>query len=218
VAAPPKPAVMMEKAQAELHRAGARARACYEAQGMPDHAQRVTQVVQAFDTSAVTDHPIQPTSSLPSEAAASVSSKRKDVGMVVWLIFMTTPLFVLAGKCLSRAQPDPAPPAHIDQVRQVRRLAEFRSADLEALMKGKPVGGMDVSDMMAIIQLGPLSATDHHGRPEVEWEVPSDVCRTLVQDIYRDPSYQVAVTVDGTNVNVSCEGSGLHEIKLEPRG
>jgi len=217
------------------------ARRTFDAQGLPEAAAAVEQVIVA--ASPATPGPA-PMPSDPSPAAHRINW-RLITPAVMMLIGMIT---IMTSIVAARLAPEPTvkpsvpvarvPLTDIQAVDLVRTLAaNATSTQMQGALtgqtqvidiwnsdtydrEGKPPESQEevkAIDMADLGRRGALTSVDYEGRPELTWShVSGTMCHALVQDIYLHPStHGVAVTVDGKDRNVSCAGND-HVIVLSP--
>jgi hypothetical protein len=233
---------LMDHTEEVMSQAKEVAMACYEDQGLPQHAQQVVVSAAAMKTPQqgkmaplAKGKPSRPKSTR--EKAPKANDWLKGVGsffvvmapLLMALLFCSSLAFLLLHESASTptASSAPAPVPYQKEVENLRLMAAaLQTEDMVELAKGvqpKNVSaderdGLALGNYMAIQKLGPITVTDREGRPELRWsQVSQAVCHALVQDIYDYPSpgSGVEVTIDGQNAGVSCAGPN-HTIVLTP--
>jgi hypothetical protein len=219
---------LMDHTDQVMNQAKGVAQTCYEAQGLPQHAQQVVASAEAMKnkvkiSSTVQTKPSSP--GLPKKTSSEGWSWRDAALMLCGAILANFPLLSMLIFGTS-GSPATAVPGQEEVINMRFMAAHLSTEDLASLAKGvQPDNvssnedrGMTPKDYADIQKLGLLTVIDREGRPELHWSgVSNPVCHLLVKDIYAHPSNSnVEVTVNGQSVGVSC-AKAANAIVLAPK-
>jgi hypothetical protein len=136
---------------------------------------------------------------------------------ILGVIALMVALVVVVGYQLKKIFNGTSGSAHMSDAQAVidlRRMVAHKNINFVRQILNDPKENIT----QALNARGVVTLTDQFGWPAVEWAgVSSKVCTAMVKDIIQYPSKsEIGATVDGKNINVSCDGPS-HTLVLAPR-